>query len=55
MFKRLALGRADYAAFQLIAFETGFGQFANEDQRAFGRVDQVVVEFGVGADRFVGG
>ena len=54
VFKSLALGRTDDRAFQIIALEAGVSQFANEDQRAFGCVDQVIVKFGVGADGFVG-
>jgi hypothetical protein len=54
LFERGALGRADHRAGQRVTLQAGFGQFAHEDQRALRRVDQVVVEIRVGADRLVG-
>ena len=50
----VAAAGSDCRAFQAIALEAGFGQFAHQDQRALFGFDQVVGQFRMHADRLVG-
>ena len=54
MLKRAARGRTERLAFEAVAGQAVFSEFAHQDQAAFGGFNKIIGKFRMSADRFVG-